>query len=73
MSIWSGMERKSINRYHSYCKSLDNLAEAKEKDSSDKFILSVRTYEDDELFVCDFQVEVFNCFETIWVCFVNML
>ena len=34
------MERKSINRYHSYCKSLDNLAEAKEKDSSDKFILS---------------------------------
>lgn len=34
------MERKSINRYHSFCKSLDNLAEAKGKDSSDKFILS---------------------------------
>jgi len=34
------MERKSINRYHSYCKSLDNLAEAKEKDPNDKFVLS---------------------------------
>ena len=34
------MERKSINRYYSFCKSLDNLAEAKGKDPSDKFILS---------------------------------
>ena len=34
------MERKSINRYNSFCKSLDNLAEAKGKDPSDMFILS---------------------------------
>ena len=34
------MERKSINRYNSFCKSLDNLAEAKGKDPRDMFILS---------------------------------
>ena len=34
------MERKSINRYHSYCRCLDNLADAKGKDMNDKFILS---------------------------------
>ena len=34
------MEGKSINRYHSYCRSLDNLADAKGRDRSDKFILS---------------------------------
>lgn len=34
------MEGKSINRYHSFCRSLDNLAEAKGKDPEDKFILS---------------------------------
>ena len=34
------MEGKSINRYRSYCKSLDNLADAKERDRTDKFILS---------------------------------
>ena len=34
------MERKSINRYYSFCRCLDNLAEAKGKDMNDKFILS---------------------------------
>lgn len=34
------MEGKSINRYRSYCKSLDNLADAKGRDRTDKFILS---------------------------------
>lgn len=34
------MERKSINRYRSFCKSLNNLSEAKEKDPDDKFVLS---------------------------------
>ena len=34
------MEEKSINRYRSFCRSLDNLADAKGKDSSDKFVLS---------------------------------
>lgn len=34
------MEEKSINRYRSFCRSLNNLAEAKGKDSSDKFVLS---------------------------------
>lgn len=34
------MERKSINRYHSFCKSLDNLAEAKGRNPEDIFILS---------------------------------
>lgn len=34
------MEEKSINRYHSFCKSLNNLADAKGKDSGDKFVLS---------------------------------
>lgn len=34
------MEGKSINRYRSYCRSLDNLADAKGKDMNDKFILS---------------------------------
>lgn len=34
------MERKSINRYRSFCRSLSNLAEAKGRDSKDKFILS---------------------------------
>lgn len=34
------MERKSINRYRSFCKSLDNLADAKGKNPEDKFVLS---------------------------------
>lgn len=34
------MERKSINRYRSFCKSMDNLADAKGKNPEDKFILS---------------------------------
>lgn len=34
------MERKSINRYRSFCKCLSNLEEAKGKDPKDKFILS---------------------------------
>ena len=34
------MEGKSINRYHSYCRSLDNLADAKGRDRTDKFVLS---------------------------------
>ncbi len=34
------MERKSINRYHSFCKSLNNLSEAKGRDPEDIFILS---------------------------------
>lgn len=34
------MERKSINRYRSFCKSLNNLADAGERDPGDKFVLS---------------------------------
>ncbi len=34
------MERKSINRYRSFCRSLDNLIEARGKDPADKFVLS---------------------------------
>lgn len=34
------MQEKSINRYRSFCRSLQNLAEAKGKDASDKFVLS---------------------------------
>lgn len=34
------MEEKSINRYRSFCRSLDNLSDAKGKDSGDKFVLS---------------------------------
>ena len=34
------MEGKSINRYRSYCRSLDNLEDAKGRDRTDKFILS---------------------------------
>lgn len=34
------MEEKSINRYRSFCRSLNNLAEARLKDPEDKFILS---------------------------------
>lgn len=34
------MEGKSINRYHSFCRCLNNLKDAKGKDSNDKFILS---------------------------------
>lgn len=34
------MEGKSINRFRSYCRSLDNLADAKGRDRTDKFILS---------------------------------
>ena len=34
------MEGKSINRYRSYCRSLDNLADAKGRDRTDKFVLS---------------------------------
>ncbi|MDD6038318.1 MAG: HI0074 family nucleotidyltransferase substrate-binding subunit [bacterium] len=33
------MEGKSINRYRSFCRSLDNLADAKGRDMTDKFIL----------------------------------
>lgn len=34
------MQRKSINRYHSFCRSLDNLSDARGRDPQDKFILS---------------------------------
>ena len=34
------MEGKSINRFRSYCRSLDNLADAKGKDMNDLFIIS---------------------------------
>ena len=34
------MEEKSTNRYRSFCRSLDNLSDAKGKDSGDKFVLS---------------------------------
>lgn len=34
------MEEKSINRYHSFCRSVSNLADAKARDSQDKFVLS---------------------------------
>ncbi len=34
------MEGKSINRYRSFCKSLNNLKDAKGKNAEDKFILS---------------------------------
>ena len=34
------MQEKSINRYRSFCRSLQNLAEAKGKEPSDRFILS---------------------------------
>jgi len=34
------MEGKSINRYRSYCRSLNNLKDAKGKNPEDKFILS---------------------------------
>ena len=34
------MEGEAINRYRSYCRSLDNLADAKGRDRTDKFILS---------------------------------
>lgn len=34
------MQRKSINRYRSFCRSLDNLREARGRDPRDKFVLS---------------------------------
>lgn len=34
------MQKKSINRYHSLCKSLSNLADAEGRDPGDKFVLS---------------------------------
>ena len=34
------MEGKSINRYRSYCRSLDNLEDAKGRHRTEKFILS---------------------------------
>jgi len=34
------MEGKSINRYHSFCRSLNNLKDAKGRNAEDKFILS---------------------------------
>lgn len=34
------MQGKSINRYRSFCRSLNNLADAKGRDPKDKFILS---------------------------------
>ncbi len=34
------MERKSINRYRSFCKSLENLGEARGRSPQDKFVLS---------------------------------
>lgn len=34
------MQSKSINRYRSFCKSLENLADAKGRNPEDKFILS---------------------------------
>lgn len=37
------MEEKSINRYRSFCRSLNNLADAKRKDPEDRFLKSVHT------------------------------
>ena len=34
------MQEKSINRYHSYCRSLENLKDARGRDPQDKFVLS---------------------------------
>lgn len=34
------MEEKSINRYRCFCRSMDNLSDAKGKDACDKFVLS---------------------------------
>lgn len=34
------MQKKSISRYHSLCKSLSNLADAEGRDPGDKFVLS---------------------------------
>lgn len=34
------MQKKSINRYRSFCRSLDNLRDARGRDADDKFILS---------------------------------
>lgn len=34
------MEEKSIKRYRSYCRSLNNLSDAKGRDMTDKFVLS---------------------------------
>ena len=34
------MQKKSINRYKSFCSSLENLRDAQGRDRDDKFILS---------------------------------
>ena len=34
------MQKKSINRYRSFCRSLDNLADAGLADADNKFVLS---------------------------------
>ncbi len=34
------MQEKSINRYRSYCRSLENLKDARGRDPQDKFVLS---------------------------------
>ena len=34
------MDDKFINRYHSFCKSLEGLEKARERDASDEFVLS---------------------------------
>lgn len=34
------MQEKSINRYHSFCRSLENLKDARSRDPQDKFVLS---------------------------------
>lgn len=34
------MQEKSINRYHSFCRSLENLKDARGRDPQDKFVLS---------------------------------
>ena len=38
-----------------------------------RFTTSGWSYEDDELFVSDFQVEIFNSFKSVRICLVNML
>ena len=38
-----------------------------------RFTTSGRSYENDEFFVFDFKVEVFNGFETVWICLINVL
>lgn len=48
------MEGKSINRYRSFCRSLNNLKDAKGKNPEDKFILSGTV----QMFSLSFDVEM---------------